>query len=105
MTEPSQTESNGRGPGGKFTTGNRCALGNPNARRVAAIRRALFASIKPGDLKAAVAELVKQAKGGDRLALAELLDRTLGRPVQSDLLMRVEELERLVEERLREHSL
>jgi hypothetical protein len=80
---PSPTESNGRGPSGKFGVGNSCAKGNPFAKRVARLRSALFKAITPADLRDVLATLLKQANEmrvrhlqvsfSERQALAPLL--------------------------------
>ena len=97
--EPSPTEDNGRDAKGRFGAGNKLAKGNPHNQRAQAIRAALFRAVKPADIREAVEALMKDAKAGDRLALAEILDRTIGTAVQSDLLERVERLEASIDRR------
>jgi hypothetical protein len=46
------------------------------------------------DIEAVARALVEKAKAGDVPAIRELLDRILGRPVEADLLERLEALER-----------
>jgi hypothetical protein len=89
---------NGRGAGGKFGVGNAFGRGNPHNRRAQQIRAALLKAVKPADIKAAAEKLMEAAKGGDRQAFAELLDRTIGRPSPADVLERIERLEELVAE-------
>jgi hypothetical protein len=84
---------NGRTATGKFAPGNKAGRGNPLNQRVQQLRAALLRSVTPEDIAQAALMLVKQAKSGDRFAFAELLDRTLGRPVQADVLARLEALE------------
>ena len=43
---------------------------------------------------------MKQAEQGNVAAARELLDRTLGKPVEIDLIARIEELEKLLLERV-----
>jgi hypothetical protein len=90
---PSTTGSNGRGSGGRFVAGNRCARGNPHARRVALLRATLLKAVTPEDLRRVVAALLKQAKDGDVAATKELLQRLLGPPVELDLIERLDALE------------
>lgn len=69
----------GRGPGGRFTAGNRHGRGNPHARQHALLREALLAAVTADDVKAIVRSLVEQAKVGNVPAARELLDRVVGR--------------------------
>ena len=95
---PSDPVGDGRGSNGRFAKGNTYSRGNPHAAKVQQIRAALFDAITPEAIKAAAEKLLAQAAEGDRHALAELLDRTIGKPVMSDVLERVEALERSVYE-------
>ena len=90
---PSPTGSNGRSAGGRFGPGNRCARGNPHARRVARLRAELLRAVSPQDLREVVAALLARAKAGEIGAVKELLQRLLGPPVELDLLQRIEDLE------------
>jgi hypothetical protein len=90
---PSTTASNGRVATGKFGPGNRCAKGNPFAKRVARLRSALFKAVTPADLNDVVASLLKQAKAGDVASIKELLQRLLGPPEAVDLVERLDALE------------
>src|SRR5580692_1537784 len=97
--EPSPAGDNGRAPNGRFGPGNKAGKGNPLNKRTQQIRAALILAIKPSDIRKAVKMLIQQAVNGDRLALAELLDRTIGKPAMSDIEVRVAELERIAAER------
>ena len=97
--QPSLNGSNGRGHNGRFLPGNPGGVGNPHAKKINQIRAALFSAIRPADIKLAVQKLVASAKAGDRHALAELLDRVLGKAIPADVEERVAELERLVAEK------
>jgi hypothetical protein len=50
-------------------------------------------AIGPEDIEAIARRLVAQAKAGDVRAIREVLDRTLGRPVEADLIARLEAVE------------
>ena len=98
-TIPTPNGRIGRASNGRFAAGNPGGPGNPQAKRVAALRKALLKSVKPADVEAIVAKLVEAAKNGDTVAAREILDRTIGKPVQTDLLQRVEQLEQLLAQR------
>lgn len=78
---------------GRFRPGNRAGRGNPHARRVARLRAEFLRSVSPEDVRVVVLALVTQAKQGNVAAVRELLDRTLGRPIEADIVARIEELE------------
>jgi hypothetical protein len=78
-------------------------VGNPYAKRVAAIRDTLLATVTDQDVQEVTAALLTSAKSGDIPAIRELLDRLIGRPTQTDLLQRVEALETLLAERDHSH--
>ena len=90
---PSPSGANGRNERGQFVAGNRAAKGNPFAKRVGALRTALLSTITEDDMRAIVAKLIEQARAGDIAAARTLFDRTLGRPLEADLLARIEALE------------
>jgi len=85
-----------RGPQGRFAQGNTGGPGNPFAKAVGQLRSALLAAVSKADIEAIVASLVKEAKAGNVAAAREVLDRCLGKPVEIDLLVRLEELEAAV---------
>lgn len=79
--EPSTNGAIGRGAGGRFAPGNPGGPGNPQGRRVAALRAALLAAVTENDLAAVVAKLVAMAKDGDLAAIRECLtDLATSRP-------------------------
>ena len=59
--------------------GNPGGPGNPHAARVGQWRSVLVESVTPADLRAVIRMLLEKAKAGERWAVCELLDRTLGR--------------------------
>lgn len=97
----------GRAAGGRFAPGNAGGPGNPYARAIGQLRSALLAAVTPDDIQAIIAGLVEEARAGNVAAAREVLDRCLGRPVEADLLIRLEALEEAAErsvERSVEHS-
>jgi hypothetical protein len=96
---PSPAGHNGRGADGRFRQGNRLGKGNPHHRAVAELRSALLASVTAGDVREIIEALKKAAKSGDTTAAREILDRTVGRAVASDILQRLEAVEQAIAER------
>ena len=86
----------GRGPGGRFAKGNPGGPGNPLGGKVSKLRAALVQAVTEEDIRAIASRLVEDAREGDLGATRELLLRTLGRPVEADLLERLERLEGLL---------
>lgn len=82
-----------RDASGKFAQGNPGGPGNPHAKRVGELRTALLDAVTPEDMRAVVKALVEAARGGDVAAARVLFERTLGRPVEADLIERLESLE------------
>ena len=54
---------------------------------------ALIVAVTAEDITAIVAALILRAKEGDVVAAREVLDRLLGRPVELDLIERLEHIE------------
>jgi hypothetical protein len=98
-TAPSPSGSNGRGAGGRFGKGNPGGPGNPYAARVGRWRATLAETVTDADMQAVAKTLVKAAKAGEAWAVRELLDRTLGKAVEADLIERLEILETAFRER------
>lgn len=101
---PQPADDNGRDARGRFATGNKAGRGNPLNQRTQQIRAALLRAITPQAIEKAAKKLLRQAMEGDRLAFAELLDRTIGRSVQTDVMERLERLETLMAEQLGEEN-
>jgi hypothetical protein len=92
--------ADGRDARGRFTKGNSGGPGNPLAGRVARLRFALVNAVTAEDIEQVISALLQQAKDGDVAATKELLSRVLGRPLEADLLARIEALEsRTLQER------
>ena len=70
-------------PNGQFAPGNTLGKGNPHAPRVNQIRALLFSTATLEDLAEVIVKMVEQAKGGDRFARKELLDRMIGKPKET----------------------
>ena len=77
---PTTNGQNGRGPGGRFTSGNGGGPGNPFARQCAALRAAFMGAIKPEDMQAIVSALVARARDGDLAAVKLVCTYALGTP-------------------------
>lgn len=61
------------------------------------LRAAIQLAVDEGDVEAIIAKLVSMAREGDLTAAREILDRTVGKAAQSDLLERVKALEAAAE--------
>ena len=83
---------------GRFTAGNKCARGNPYARKAAEYRRAVFSAVSAADVRAVVRKLKEQALEGDMKAIALFLERVLGSVKDFggvDIMARIEALEEM----------
>jgi uncharacterized protein YjcR len=87
---------NGRGSDGRFAKGNAGGPGNPHAAQVAGLRSALLNAITPEKMTAVVEKLIVEALEGNVQAAKEVLERALGKPIEMDLLERLERLEELL---------
>ena len=87
-----QPERDGRG---RFAPGNAAAKGRskPHAAKVAELRGELLDAITPDAIRRAVKGLLKEAEAGNVAAARELLDRAVGKPIEADLIERIEALE------------
>jgi hypothetical protein len=70
----------GRDSNGRFTAGNSGGPGNPFARQVAGLRRALLDALTPDDFHAIAQKLLKLALAGNVQAAKLLLAYTVGKP-------------------------
>ncbi len=86
----------GRDQRGRFASGNPGGPGNPMAAQVAQLRRAAIEAVEPVDMRAVTRKLVELAKKGNVPAIREFYNRTLGNPIEVDLLERIERFERFV---------
>ena len=83
----------GRDSKGRFTPGNPGGPGNPHARQIGLLRSAMIEAVSPEDMRSIALELVDKAKDGNLAAARLLFDRVLGRPLEADILERIEALE------------
>ena len=100
MVKPTPNGPNGRDDRGRFAPGNVGGPGNPHAKQVGKLRSAMLKAVTEKDMRAVVMKLVELAKSGNVPAAREVLDRCLGRPVEADLLERLEQLEELLSQRV-----
>jgi len=81
---PEAAEANDCGAGrdgqGRFVAGNPGGPGNPFARRVGELRRAMLAAVKPEDVADIIKALVAKAKEGHVQAAKVVLSYVLGKP-------------------------
>ncbi len=99
MVSPSPTAPNGdRDHRGRFLPGNGAAKGNPHAAKVGKLRAALLNAIAAQDIRRVVKALVAEAERGNVQAAKELLDRAVGKPIEADLLERIQALENAIEQ-------
>lgn len=90
----------GRDGRGRFAAGNTGGPGNPYAAAAGRWRAAVIASVSEEDVRAVMRALIAAAKRGEAWAVREFMDRTLGRPVEADLVARLEALEAAANRRL-----
>ena len=76
-----------RDAGGRWLAGHGSpGPGNPHFRALSMWRAVLAESVTRDDVAAVLVKLVEAARAGERWAVGELLDRTLGKPVQHTVL-------------------
>lgn len=98
MANPSRNGSDGRDERGRFAPGNRGGPGNPHAKQTGKLRSAMLKAVTEKDMRDVVMKLVELAKSGNVPAAKEVLDRCLGRPVEVDLIERLDQVEELLKE-------
>jgi hypothetical protein len=77
---PGKKPAPGRDSNGRFAAGNSGGPGNPFARQVAGLRRALIDAVTPDDFHAIAQKLLKLALAGNVQAAKLLLAYTVGKP-------------------------
>jgi hypothetical protein len=102
LIERERLEStDGRDSKGRFVAGQfKGGPGNPLAGKVTKLRLAVLDALSPDDIRRVIKALVMEAEKGSIPACRELLDRTLGKPVEADLIERIEQLEKMLLERV-----
>ncbi len=98
MVQPSTKGSNGRDEHGRFLPGHPGGPGNPHAKQTGKLRSAMLKAVTEKDMRDVVMKLVELAKSGNVPAAKEVLDRCLGRPVEVDLIERLDQVEELLKE-------
>jgi hypothetical protein len=95
ITSPSPNGGNGgsRDERGRFVTGNPGGPGNPLGGAVAKLRAALVEAVTPDAMRDIARGLIARAKRGDTAAAQLLFRHILGRPLEFDILERIERLE------------
>lgn len=89
---------------GRFAPGNRGGPGNPYAVQTARLRAALLRKLDEACIEEAAKALMTGVRSGNIVAVRELLDRTIGRPVPTDVLDRVARLEELLGQLVQEQG-
>jgi hypothetical protein len=57
----------------------------------------MLETVTPADMVAVAKQLIRAARGGDVAAMKVFFERTLGRPLEADILDRLEALEQAIE--------
>jgi len=78
---------------GRFTQGNSGGPGNPHSLQVSRLRSALLNAVTEDDMREIIEALVAKAKEGSIAAARVLFNRTIGRPLEPDIIERIERLE------------
>jgi hypothetical protein len=81
--QPSAAEGNGRDSRGRFAKGNRGGPGNPFARQVASLRKALLDAVSEDDMREVARALIERARSGDPAAAKLLFQYVLGKPAEA----------------------
>jgi len=81
---------------GRFAKGNKGGPGNPLAKKANQLRVAMYASVEAEDIMEIMDSLIEAAKKGNITAAREVLDRVIGKPLETDVLEKIAELERLL---------
>jgi len=69
-----------RQPDGKFLKGTKAGPGNPEGKKIAAFRKALFSAVSAKAFKALVRNTLKRANKGDSTATKLIWSYLVGRP-------------------------
>ena len=85
-----------RRPDGKFAKGCKPGPGNPEARKTAAYRRAIFEAVSIKDVQDVMRAMLENAKGGDVQAAKVVFERIMGAPEALDVAEKLKLLEESV---------
>ncbi len=85
-----------RNKNGTFAKGNPGGPGNPLAKRINQLRADLIGAVTRKDMKEIIKALSDKAKDGDVIAAREIFNRILGRPIEQDIIERLETLEKKI---------
>ena len=88
----------GKDARGRFVKGNPGGPGNPHAQRIGKLRSVLIETVTEDDMRAIVRNMIAMARNSNMRAAKEIFDRTLGKPQETDLIERLEQLEALLTE-------
>jgi hypothetical protein len=91
--EAAPEDNSGRDARGRFTKGNPGGPGNPFARRVAEMRKAMMDAVTPEDIAAIGKAMLAKAKEGDVGAARLVLSYIVGRPQAAEDPDRLDEKE------------
>lgn len=94
---PNGPNGPGRAPDGRFGPGWRGGPGNPQAKKTATLRRAMYAAVSARDIRAIVKKLLEEAQAGDTAAARLILTYSLGEPQPVDVLERLGAIEAMME--------
>ena len=93
LIRPLKTDVSGRDVHGRFAPGNQLAVGNLMAHKVARFRNKLFDAVSMTDFESIVCEVTNKAKSGEAWACKLIFMYILGKPLEADLLQRINDLE------------
>lgn len=82
---------------GRFAAGNRLARGNPIAVQIARFREGVAAAVTVDDLQDIMRKLVRLAKQGDVAAAKVVLERCLGQPQATDLVVEINRIRETIQ--------
>lgn len=89
----------GRDSGGRFTTGNKAAKGNPYTRKAAQFRKILYESVTESQFREVCHRMIEGACTGSAKDREIFFTRLLGIPGTGiDLLERLEKIEKTLQE-------
>jgi len=98
MPKPTVKGATKRDPNtGRWLPGTRGGPGNPFAARTAALRSSLLEAITPDAMRRITLRMIEMATEGDVAAAKVIMERAVGKPIEPDLIERIERLEEEME--------